>query len=92
MTRTPGSTHDTWTSCQFCLFVWYNTSMSDDQLNDLKQFIDSKISQSEQRIKDNITHVENKVDDVDLKLDTITETLHSDLRTQDSRITRLEEN
>lgn len=66
--------------------------MSDDQLNDLKQFIDSKISQSEQRIKDNITHVENKVDDVDLKLDTITETLHSDLRTQDSRITRLEEN
>lgn len=65
--------------------------MNDDQLDDLKQFIESKVSQSEMRIKENIARVESKVDDVDTKVDTIAETLHTDQANQDVRITRLEE-
>jgi len=65
--------------------------MSDDQLDDLKQFIDSRISQSEQRVKEDIVRVESKVDDIDAKVDTISETLHTDLNDHDARIARLEE-
>ena len=78
--------------------------MNEDQFDDLKQFIDSKISQSEQRLmddidskisqseqrlKESITRIESKIDDVDLKVDTISDTLSADLRDHDMRITKL---
>ena len=52
--------------------------------------IDSKISQSEQRLKEGIARVESKIDDVDIKIDTISDTLSADLHDHDVRITKLE--
>lgn len=44
--------------------------MKDEQLDDLKQFISSQISQSEIRIKkDIIETVDNKIDNLEKKLD-----------------------
>lgn len=39
------------------LFVWYDNLINDRQLEDLKQFIDSRISQSE-------AHLEGMIDDL----------------------------
>lgn len=76
--------------------------MNYDQLDDLKQFIDSLISQSEARTDqmftklsqkiDNVdSKLSQKIDDVDLKLDTITETLHAQNSDFKARVSKLEE-
>lgn len=38
--------------------------MKDEQMDDLKQFIDSKISQSEQVLRDEISGVDNKIEEL----------------------------
>jgi len=72
--------------------------MNDDQFEDLKQFIDSRISQSEvqfdrnlKEVKAEIKTVKSKLDDLDLKIDTISEALHESLNEHDTRITKLEQ-
>lgn len=72
--------------------------MNDDQFEDLKQFIDSRVSQSEvqfdrnlKEVKVEIKTMKSKLDDLDLKIDTISEALHESLSDQDLRITKLEQ-
>lgn len=81
------------------------SSMNDDQLDDLKQFITSTMSQSEQRIKDElrdelggkidrleskVDKVEGKVDEANLKLDTVMSTTGERLEEVETRLTKLE--
>jgi len=72
--------------------------MNDDQFEDLKQFIDSRISQSEvqfdrnlKEIKAEIKTMKSRIDDLDLKIDTISEALHENLSEHDLRLTKLEQ-
>lgn len=72
--------------------------MNDDQFDDLKQFIDSRISQSEvqfdrnlKEVKTEIKTMKSKLDDLDLKIDTISEALHENLNEHVARITKLEQ-
>lgn len=71
--------------------------MNEDQLNDLKQFIVATVAQAtaEMATKDDITRLEVKLegrlDDLEFKVDTITETLNDRLEDHDVRLTRLEQ-
>jgi len=72
--------------------------MNDDQLHDLKQFIASTISQTEVRLTNRLGKVEQglesleqKVDDLDLKVDTVSEALHENLRDHELKIIKLEQ-
>lgn len=72
--------------------------MNDDQFEDLKQFIDSRISQSEVQfdrnlkgVKAEMKAIKSKLEDLNLKIDTISEALHENLSKHDLRITKLEQ-
>ena len=95
------------------------TSMNDDQLDDLKQFITATISQgladvatkddianmatkddiaairAEMATKDDLVQLKSElstqIQDLDLKLDTIAETLNEHLEDHEQRITTLEQ-
>ena len=74
--------------------------MDEDQLNDLKQFISATVSQATANMatKDDIGKLDNrigrlekKVDDFDLKIDTISETLNERLNEHETKLTKLEQ-
>lgn len=67
--------------------------MNDDQFNDLKQFIAATVSQATAGMatKEDLKRLVGKVDDLDLKIDTLSEALHETLNEHDSRITKLEQ-
>ena len=56
--------------------------MNEDQLNDLKQFIAATVTQAtaEMATKSDIARLEGRLDDLELKVDTIAETLHDRLK------------
>lgn len=71
--------------------------MNDDQFDDLKQFIDSRISQSEQLIRGDLRRLEQKVDDgfagIAETIEQINQRLDSNdeqLNTHEQRLTKLE--
>jgi hypothetical protein len=75
---------------------------NEDLVNDLKQFIAATVSQATTSLatkdelknlatKDDIVRLEQKVDDLDLKIDTISETLNDRLNDSDTRLTNLEQ-
>ncbi len=77
--------------------------MNEAQLNDLKQFIAATVSQATAHLatkddladdiagaKSDIAKLNAKIDDLDLKLATIAETLHENLNNHEVRITKLE--
>jgi hypothetical protein len=77
-------------------------SMNDDQLDDLKQFIDSRISQTEARLTQRIDGLELKIDNHDKRFDEleakvddgfagIGEALDVAHKDTDERLTRLEQ-
>jgi len=63
--------------------------MNDAQLDDLKQFFVATVSQATANMatKQDVARLEKRVDDLDLKLDTIAESLND----HEVRITRLEQ-
>jgi hypothetical protein len=80
--------------------------MNEDQLNDLKQFIVATVSQATANIatkddiantatKDDVTtlgsQLSSQIHDLDLKVDTIAETLNERLDDHESRLTNLEQ-
>jgi hypothetical protein len=73
--------------------VWYNRLMNDDQLDDLKQFITATVSQAtaDMATKDDIAALSNKIDDLELKVDTISETLNDHLNQHEVRLNKLEQ-
>jgi hypothetical protein len=70
--------------------------MDNDQLDDLKQFILATVSQATANMatKDDLAHsiaqLDTKLDDLDLKLDTIADTFNDRLNNHETRLTRLE--
>ena len=62
------------------------------QLDDLKQFITATVSQAtfNMATKDDIKRLETKIDDLDLKVDTISDTLNDRLNEHDTRLIKLE--
>jgi uncharacterized protein Yka (UPF0111/DUF47 family) len=75
--------------------------MNDDQLDDLKQFIVATVSQytADMATKEDVANMATKqdvhqliakLDDLELKVDTISDTLNEQLNEQDSRLTKLE--
>lgn len=75
--------------------------MNDNQLDDLKQFITATVSQATANMatkddianmatKDDIKRLEVKIDDVDLKLDTISDVLNDRINDHETRLTKLE--
>lgn len=79
--------------CLSRVHLVYNRRVNEDQINDLKQFIASTVSQATADLatKDDVKNVENKVDDLDLKVDTISDTLNNDLNQLETRLTKLEQ-
>jgi len=79
------------------LLFWYNGDMNDDQLNDLKQFIASTVSQATANMatKDDVTRLEQKVDDgfagIAKTVEQITEQLNDRDKSVDQRFTKLEQ-
>lgn len=67
--------------------------MDDIQLDDLKQFITTTVSQATADVatKDDIKRLEVKIDDLDLEVDTISDTLNDRLNDHDVRLTKLEQ-
>ncbi len=67
--------------------------MNDDQLSDLMQFISATVSQvtADMATKDDIAMLGNKIDDIELKVDTISETLNDQLNQHEVRINKLEQ-
>jgi hypothetical protein len=76
--------------------------MDNTQIDDLKQFIQATVSQatsdmvtkddiSTMATKDDITLLGNKINDLELKVDTISETLNYQYNQQENRITKLEQ-
>ncbi len=91
--------------------------MNDDQFEDLKRFIDSRISQSESRFDEKLSQSESrledklyqsesrfaenlqkvsqnlsaKLEDLDLKIDTISEAQNENVGEFDVRLTKLEQ-
>lgn len=73
--------------------------MADDQLNDLKQFIDSRLSQTEQSIRDDMSSgfnlINQKVDNGFEGIGEAIEQIHQQAETQeaevDRRFTKLEQ-
>lgn len=60
---------------------------------DLKQFIFATVTQatSDMATKDDIAVLGRKIDDLDLKMDTIAEALQEQLNDHETRISRLEQ-
>lgn len=65
--------------------------MDEDQLSDLKQFITVTVSQATAGLATKLDKLDKKVDDLDLKIDTIAETLNETLNDHESRLTKLEQ-
>lgn len=67
--------------------------MQDTQLDDLKQFITATVSQAtaDMATKTDIKRLEVKIDDLDLKVDTISDTLNECLNDHEVRLTKLEQ-
>ena len=67
--------------------------MDETQLDDLKQFITATVSQSTVNMatKDDIKRIEVKIDDLDLKVDTISDALNDRLNDHGVRLTKLEQ-
>jgi hypothetical protein len=65
--------------------------MDEDTLHDLKQFIAATISQSTAELSKVIQNMKAKIDDLDLKLDIISEALHENLSDHELRLTNLEQ-
>ena len=66
--------------------------MNDAQLDDLKQFIAATVSQAtaDMATKDDIKRLEVKIDDLDLKVDIISDTLNDRLNDHEARLKKLE--
>jgi hypothetical protein len=67
--------------------------MDEDTLNDLKQFIAATVSQATANMatKDDILLLSTQIQDLDLKVDTIAETLNEHLDDHETRLTKLEQ-
>ena len=76
--------------------------MDATQLNDLKQFIAATVSQASADMatksditnvatKEDIKRLEVKIEGIDLKVDTIAETLNEHLNDHEERLTKLEQ-
>lgn len=65
--------------------------MNDSQIDDLKQFIDGKISQSESRVTEKIEKLEKKVDNGFAGIADSIETTNQLLDDHEHRITKLEQ-
>lgn len=75
--------------------------MNEDMLNDLKQFITATVSQAtsdlvtKDDLKDNLRQLKQglnaRIDDLELKVDTISDALNDHLSDHEARITRLEQ-
>ncbi len=65
--------------------------MNDAQIDDLKQFIDGRISQSESRLSEKIEKIEKKVDDGFVGIADSFETTNHILDEQELRVTKLEQ-
>lgn len=73
--------------------------MNDDQLDDLKQFIDSRMSQTEARIEENIDsklnvvreEINDKVGGIADAIEQIHELIDSEHTTTNRRLTKLEQ-
>ncbi len=67
--------------------------MNDSQLDDLKQFIATTVSQvsADMATKEDIRQLIAKIDDLELKVDTISDTLNEQLEGQDGRLASLEQ-
>jgi len=67
--------------------------MDEDTLNDLKQFIVATVTQATANMatKDDIARLEQKIDDLDLKVDTVSDTLNDQLNDHEQRLTTLEQ-
>jgi len=76
--------------------------MDEDQLGDLKQFIAATVSQATANMatkediaglatKEDLQKLSTKIDDLDLKVDTISETLNEQHNEHEARLTKLEQ-
>lgn len=73
--------------------------MRDEQLDDLKQFIESTVSQSEERIKDDLRNdlgaqiqaLEKKVDDGFATMSESIDSIHDVLDNHEGRLTSIEQ-
>lgn len=64
--------------------------MNGDQIDDLKQFFTTTVSQTEARLTDRIDRLEAKIDDVDAKADTILDAVGERFDNHEVRIKKLE--
>jgi len=66
--------------------------MDEDIMNELKQFIAATVSQATADLatKDDLQKLSTKIDDLELKVDTISEVLNENLSEHETRLTKLE--
>lgn len=65
--------------------------MNDEQFDDLKQFIETTVSQTEDRLNDRLDELDKKIDDGFAGIGDVVNTVNEGLDDHETRITTLEQ-